>query len=328
MKEQVLALLMGSAGDYVSGEVMSGRLGVSRAAVWKTMDALREDGYVIEAAPRRGYRLLDGPDRLREGTILPYLDPARRDRLICLDSVDSTNNYAKTLAMGGAPDGTVVVSDEQTGGRGRQGRSFLSPKGRGVYLTMLLRPAVSPVSALTLTAWAAVAVCDGIEAACGVRPGIKWTNDIILGQKKLAGILTEMSVEGETGDLQYIVTGVGVNVLHGPEDFSPELRDIATSLSLELGHPVSRGRLCACVIRALDDMYAAWLGGGGDYYERYRRDCLTLGRLVRVLRADRVDEALAADIDPYFGLVLEYADGHRETLQSGEVSVRGLYGYN
>ena len=327
MKQKILALLTAQNGGYISGEAMSRTLGVSRAAVWKAIDALRTDGYVIEAAPRRGYRLADGPDRLTPGTILPYLSPAQEDRLICLDSVDSTNNYAKALAMRGGVDGTAVVADEQTGGRGRQGRSFLSPKGKGVYLTMLCRPDVSPISALTLTAFTAVAVCDGIEAACGVRPGIKWTNDIILGKKKLAGILTEMAVEGETGALQYIVIGVGVNALHSPEDFSPELRDIATSLAMELGHPVPRGRLCACIINAMEEMYAVWLNGGGDYRERYRRDCLTRGRLVRVLRGDRVDEALAADIDPYFGLVLEYADGHRETLHSGEVSIRGINGW-
>lgn len=329
MKERVLALLTERAGEHISGEKMSEALGVSRAAVWKAIDALREDGYIIEAAPRRGYRLEAGPDRLTAGTILPYLcSEGQRQRLICLETVDSTNNYAKTLAMSGGADGTAIVADEQTGGRGRLGRSFLSPKGKGVYLTLLYRPDIPPARAVNLTAFSAVAVCDGIEAAVGVRPGIKWTNDIVLGGRKLCGILTEMAVEGETGALQYIITGIGMNINHAPEDFPPDVRVMATSLSQQLGHPVERGKLCACVINALEDMYAAWLSDGGDYRQRYRDGCLTLGNPVRLIRSDRTEEAFAEDIDRDFGLIVRYPDGRRETVTAGEVSVRGLYGYN
>lgn len=328
MKDQILALLLGQDGAYISGEAMSAALHVSRAAVWKSIDALREDGYEIEAAPRRGYRLTGGPDRLTAGAILPYLQSeARKEHLVFLDSVDSTNNYAKSLAMRGGVDGTAIVADEQTGGRGRMGRSFLSPKGRGIYLTMLYRPDIPPARAVNLTAYAAVAVCEGIEAVCGAKPWIKWTNDIVLNNRKLCGILTEMSVEGETGALQYIVTGIGVNANHTEGDFPPELQRVATSLCLELGHPVGRGRLCAGIINALDEMYGAWLSGG-DYYERYRSRCRTVGRPVRLIRGDTVREAFAEDIDKNFGLIVRYPDGRRETVSSGEVSVRGLYGYN
>lgn len=328
MKQQVLALLTARRDEYISGEAMSETLGVSRAAVWKAISVLREDGYVIEAAPRRGYRLTAGPDRLTAGTILPHLRDPSPDRLICLDSVDSTNNYAKTFAMRGGAGGTYIVADEQTGGRGRLGRSFLSPKGRGIYLTALYRPDIPPMQAVNLTAHAAVAVCDGIEAACGVRPGIKWTNDIVLGGRKLCGILTEMSVEGETGALQYIIVGIGINANHAPEDFPPDIRDIATSLAMELDRPVPRGQLCACIINALEDMYGAWLTGGGDYRQRYRQSCLTLGRPVRLLRGNCTEEAFAEDIDSDFGLIVRHPDGQRETVSSGEVSVRGLCGYN
>lgn len=328
MKEQVLALLTAQGGAYISGEEMSERLGVSRAAVWKSIDALRREGFRIEAAPRRGYRLDGGPDRLTEGTVRPHLsDPARP--LVCLDSVDSTNNYAKSLAAsgGGFRDGTAIAADEQTGGRGRLGRSFASPKGKGVYLTLLYRPDIPPAKAVNLTAYVAVAVCDGIEAATGLRPGIKWTNDIVLDGRKLCGILTEMGVEGESGALQYLITGIGINANHAPEDFPPEVRPIAASLAMALGRPVERGRLCACVINALDDMYRAWLGDGGDYRQRYRAGCLTLGRPVRVIRPDGTADAFAEDIDPDFGLIVRYPDGRRETVTSGEVSVRGLFGY-
>lgn len=327
MKERVLALLTARTGEYISGEAMSAALGVSRAAVWKAIGALRDDGCQIEAAPRKGYRLVSAGGRLTAGSILPFLREEARERLICLDTVDSTNNYAKALAMAGGADRTAIVADEQTGGRGRQGRSFLSPPGRGIYLTMLLRPDVPPSAAVGFTAYAAVAVCDGIEAATGVRPVIKWTNDIVLGGKKLAGILTEMSVEGETGTLQYIVTGVGVNVGHTPEDFPPDVRRIATSLAQELGRPVDRGRLCACLIDAMDDMYDAWLRGGEGYPARYRAGCVTVGRQVRLLRGDTVEEAFAEGLDESFGLIVRHPDGRRETVTSGEVSVRGLWGY-
>ena len=330
MKEAILAMLAESGGRFVSGEAMSEALGVSRAAVWKAIDALRADGCAIEAAPRRGYRLTAAPDRLTEGTILPRLPADRAGRLICLDSVDSTNNFAKALAMdrAGVVSGTAITADEQTGGRGRLGRSFQSPKGRGVYLTMLWKPDVTPARAVNLTAYAAVAVCDGIEAAVGVRPSIKWTNDIVLGGKKLCGILTEMAVEGETGALQYLICGVGINANHAPEDFSDDVRPIATSLAQELGYPVDRGKLCACVIGTMDRMYADWLSGAGGYWERYRDNCVTLGKPVRLLRGDRTEEAFAEAIDPDFGLIVRHPDGRRETVTAGEVSVRGLWGYN
>ncbi len=327
MKDRVLALLTAQAGQYISGEAMSGQLHVSRAAIWKAIEALRQAGFVIEAAPRRGYRLTGGPDLLTEGTVRPHLPADRGAPLIVLPTVDSTNNYAKTLAIagGGFADGTAIAADEQTGGRGRLGRRFLSPKGEGVYLTLLWKPDREPAQAVNFTAYVAVAVCDGIEAACGVQPGIKWTNDIVLGRKKLCGILTEMAVEGETGALQYLLTGVGVNA--NQAEFSPELRGMATSLAQELGHPVDRGRLCACLIQALDTMYAAWLAGGGDYPQRYRDNCLTLGRPVRLLRGGRAEEAFAEDLDDELGLIVRHPDGRRETVTTGEVSVRGLFGY-
>lgn len=328
MKEQVLAMLTEAGGGSLSGQGMSARLGVSRAAVWKAVDALRREGYAIESVPGQGYRLLGGPDNLTAGTILPFITaPEQREKLICLSTVDSTNNYAKALAIRGGADGTAIAADEQTGGRGRQGRSFASPRGKGVYLTMLYKPDIPPMQASTLTAWVAVAVCDGIEAACGVRPGIKWTNDIVLDGRKLAGILTELGLEGESGALQYLITGIGINANHSLEDFPPDVSDTAASLAMHLGHPVSRGRLCGSVINALDRMYAHWLAGTGDYFRRYREGCLTLGKPVRLLRPEGAIQAFAEDLAPDFGLVVRLPDGSRQTVTAGEVSVRGLYGY-
>ena len=186
-RETVLSLLLAHPGEYLSGAAMSRTLGVSRAAVWKAIEALRQEGYEITSAPNRGYRLESAPDRVREGELSGHLAGCLvGSRLLCLDTIDSTNTEAKRQAMAGAPEGLVVLAEEQTGGRGRLGRSFQSPRGCGLYLTALLRPQLPPIEVVDFTAWVAVAVCDGIQAACGVRPRIKWTNDIVLEGKKLA----------------------------------------------------------------------------------------------------------------------------------------------
>ena len=251
-RETVLSLLLAHPGEYLSGAAMSRTLGVSRAAVWKAIEALRQEGYEITSAPNRGYRLESAPDRVREGELSGHLAGCLvGSRLLCLDTIDSTNTEAKRQAMAGAREGLVVLAEEQTGGRGRLGRSFQSPRGCGLYLTALLRPQLPPIEVVDFTAWVAVAVCDGIQAACGVRPRIKWTNDIVLEGKKLCGILTEMGLENEINALQYLVTGIGVNVNQRPEDFSPDVRPIAASLFNVLGRPVRRSELAVQIIRVL-----------------------------------------------------------------------------
>lgn len=327
-KQKILALLRESEG-YLSGEEMSRRLGVSRAAVWKAIDGLRREGYTIDSATNRGYRLSAAPDLLTEGEIQPFLHTERIARhLEVFQSIDSTNNYLKREAQNGLPDGSAVIADEQTGGRGRRGRSFSSPSGKGIYFSVLLRPDVAPAEAVDLTAYVAVAVCDGIQEATGLRPQIKWTNDIIMNDHKVCGILTEMSIEGESGALQYVIPGIGVNVNQRAEDWPEELQAIAGSVAQAAGHPVSRGRLAACLLNALDRTYLDWLAGRRQpYLERYRRDCITLGREVRLIRPDGETVAQAVGIDDRFGLVIRHPDGREETVTSGEVSVRGLYGY-
>ena len=326
-RERVLSLLLGQEG-YLSGEAMSRELGVSRAAVWKAIEALRQEGYAISSAPNRGYRLEQAPDRLREGELSgPLAGCTVGSHLLCLEQIDSTNTEAKRQAMAGAPDGLVVLAEEQTGGRGRLGRSFQSPRGTGLYLSALLRPRLAPETVANLTAWVAVAVCDGIEACFGVRPQIKWTNDIVLNGKKLCGILTELGLESETNSLDYLVTGIGINTNQRREDFAPEIRDMATSLALELGRPVRRVELARHVIQALDRMYQNFPENKAAYLDRYRQDCLTTGRPVQLITPTQRREAQAVEIDGQFRLVVEFPDGSREALMAGEVSVRGMYGY-
>ena len=327
-REKVLALLRERQGEYCSGEAMSRQLGISRAGVWKAIEGLRQEGYTISSAPNRGYRLEEGPDLLRAGELSGALSGCLVGRkLLCLETVDSTNTECKRRAMAGEAEGLAVVADEQTGGRGRLGRSFQSPKGQGLYLSALLRPRLEPGQVADFTAWAAVAVCDGIEAACGVRPRIKWTNDIILGGKKLVGILTELGLESESNALEYLIPGIGVNVNQAPEDFSPEIRDMATSLAQELGRPVRRSDLAVQIILALDRMYAGFPENKAEYLEKYRADCLTPGNQVQLITPVSRQEAYAVAVDDDFRLVVELPDGTRKALSAGEVSVRGMYGY-
>lgn len=327
-REKVLSLLLEQEDSYVSGEAMSRALGISRAAVWKAIEALRQEGYTIQSAPNRGYRLEKSPDRVREGELAgPLAGCHVGSKLLCLETVDSTNTECKRQAMAGAPDGLVVISEEQTGGRGRLGRTFQSPKGCGLYVSALLRPRLEPSQVADFTAWVAVAVCDAIEATCGLRPQIKWTNDIVLHGKKLCGILTELGLESESNALEYLIPGIGINVNHRPEDFTPEVREIATSLAQELGHPVRRSELAANLIRALDQAYAGFPENKQAYLERYRADCLTPGNQVQLITPVSRRQAYAVGIDDEFRLVVEHPDGSREALSAGEVSVRGMYGY-
>lgn len=327
-RDRVLALLKESGDNYCSGEKMSQALGLSRAAVWKAVEGLRQEGYDISSVPNRGYRLERSPDRLSAGELAGALEGCTvGGNLICLDSVDSTNNYVKKLADEGAPHGTVVLCDQQTGGRGRRGNSFVSPAGKGLYLSVLLRPELPPMDVIDLTAWVAVAVCDAVEQVIGERPGIKWTNDIILHRKKLCGILTELSLEGESGSLHYVVAGIGINVSQSAEDFGPEVSQVAISLEQALGRKVRRADLAAAVIRALDRLDRDFPAKKAEYLERYRADCLTTGHEVRLIQKGVTRTAFAESIDDDFALVVRWPDGTRETVTAGDVSVRGLLGY-
>ena len=328
-RERVYQLLREQAGTFVSGQELSGLLGISRAAVWKAIDSLRRDGYTIEARTGLGYRLTAAPDALAEREIRRFLTADCPD-LRCLAEIDSTNSYLKREALAGAPHGTAATAECQTAGRGRMTRGFRSPAGRGVYLSVLLRPQLPPEALLGVTGMTAVAVCAAVERVCGVRPGLKWPNDPVLNGKKLCGILTEMSLEAETGRVQSLVLGIGVNVGQGPEDFSPEVREVAASLLQALGRPVSRPKLAAALLEELDRAYAALLAGDlSEYLAAYRRDCVNLGKTVQLIPfgGGERETAQAVDVDEEFSLVVRGADGKERTVRSGEVSVRGLWGY-
>ena len=324
-KEKVLRLLDG--GGFVSGQKMSEALGLSRAAVWKAIQQLRSEGCDIESVTNRGYRLAARPDVLsRDGILCCLGDHPWRDRLVVLDTVDSTNNYAKTLASQGAPHGTVVVSDHQTGGKGRQGRSFSSPKGMGVYLSVILRWDVPPQRLMHLTCVAAEAVRRAILNTFGLETGIKWTNDLVCEKKKLCGILTELSVEAETGLTDYVVCGIGINCRQTPADFPADVAPMATSLLQLLG----RSDACALAAAMITQLHLAagdLLQRPRDWMDGYKAHCVTIGQDVKIIRGDEVTPAHVDDMDDQGALLVTLADGSRETVFSGEVSVRGMYGY-
>lgn len=258
--------------------------------------------------------------------ILQYLpaDHPWRSRVLWFDTIDSTNTRAKELAAQGAAHGTVLIADRQTGGRGRLGRSFQSPGGMGVYMSVILRPQCSAQELMHLTCAAAVAACDAVEAAVGIRPGIKWTNDLVFGRRKLAGILTELVLlPGEC----CAVVGIGINCCQQEDDFQGEIRDMASSLSMVTGKTVDRAKVAAALMEAIFRMDQALLPGKEHMLEQYRADCITLGQDISLLRGEEVRYGHAVSVDDEGALVVRFADGHTEAVNSGEVSVRGMYGY-
>ena len=319
-RQLLLNLLRGS--EYVSGAELGRSLGVTRAAVSKAISALRREGWGIESVPNRGHRLVSEPDRLDREAILTVLGGHPWAGTVeVLETVDSTNNYLKHLGAAGAAHGTVALADCQTGGRGRLGRSFDSAPGAGVYLSVLLRPACPPAALMTLTAQAAVATRRAIRTVTGAEAGIKWVNDLVLGGKKLCGILTELSIEAESGLVSYAVVGVGINCNRPAEAFPPALRETAGSLLSETGKRVDRNALAAALIRELAAL------PGLDWRDEYRAACVNLGKDVQILapgKAPRIGVAL--DVGPEAELIIQTETGV-EAVRSGEVSVRGLYGY-
>ena len=320
MSRDVLELLR-AAGGYISGEKMAERLGVTRAAVWKKIAALRDAGYDISSAPRSGYVLRSAPDRLIETEISQDLKTALVGRkVICYDAVDSTNLVLKNLAREGAEDGTVVVADSQGTGRGRMERAFFSPPGKGIWVSILLRPTFLPQDAPKCTLMAAVAVARAMEAF-GLRAEIKWPNDILHDGRKLVGILTEMSAEMDR--VNYVVIGIGINVNIAPEDFPAELRSIATSLMQMKGAPMPRVAFLQELLRALDDLYTSVQHEGfAPVLAAWREYAVTLGQEVRVIGpAGEEFEGVAADIDAEGTLLVDTAEGRRRVL-AGDVSIR------
>lgn len=254
------------------------------------------------------------------------LDYPWPDRFHYVCETGSTNDDLRAMAKAGAPHGTVLMAGTQRSGHGRMGRSFHSPQGAGVYMSILLRPDCAPTELMHLTCAAAAAMCDAVEDAAGIRPGIKWTNDLVFGKRKLGGILTELGLS-KKGTVDWIIVGIGINCNQAEYDFPEDIRSIAGSLAMATGSKVNRTKVAAAMMEHLYVMSCTLFSGKFVMLRQYRRDCVTLGQEVSILRGDAVSHALAVDIDPEGALVVRYTDGTVEAVNSGEVSIRGMYGY-
>ena len=244
------------------------------------------------------------------------------NRIHWFDSIGSTNTEAKVMAQNGAPHGTVLIADRQTGGRGRMGRSFSSPPGMGIYLSVVLRPKCSAAELMHLTCAAAVAMCNAIETAFGFRPGVKWINDLIANGKKLGGILTELSLYPGSAAVDFAIVGIGINCHQTSDDFPPEIRDIAISLENVIQKPADRVKLAAAMIQSLFEMDRKLLTEKQTIMDTYKADCITLGQEIDLIRGEQRTPCCAIDLDQDGGLIVRYADGSVEAICSGEVSVR------
>ncbi len=323
MKKEILRLLREKE-SYLSGQELCSRLSVSRTAVWKAINQLREEGYQIESASHRGYLLVSGPDRVTAAELASRLSGCPfGENIIYKEEIDSTNIEAKRQAEAGAVHGTVVIAESQEQGRGRKGKAWSSPKGTGIWMSLVLRPEIRPERAACLTLTAALAVSRAVEHVTGLSAQIKWPNDLVINGKKICGILTEMSSEMDF--IHYVVTGIGINV--NMERFQEEL-PFATSLQIESGRPYIRAELAAWVLREFDACYQDFLETGdlekllSDYNERL----VNKDRQVQVIKEGEQIQGTARGVNSQGELLVETKDG-TEAVLSGEVSVRGVYGY-
>jgi len=322
MKHKILDLLKKNKNEFISGQKLSDDLGVSRAAIWKYIKALKEEGYEIESVSRNGYRLISCPDILNYDEVKNYLNTKYIGRNIeYFETIDSTNVKAKELTMNGAKEGTVVTSEEQTLGRGRLGRKWISPKYKGIWMSIILRPNINPANVSKITHIGAAAVNKAIEDM-EIKTYIKWPNDIILNEKKLCGILTEMS--GEMDKINYIVMGIGINVNIDKEEFDDEIREIATSFKVATGKEINRKKLMASILNYFEEFYNEFIENGtiNKSLDICRKNSIVLGKEVRIIRRGQSENVIALQLDDEGELIIRHKDGKIEKLISGEVSMR------
>lgn len=323
MTDRLLELFEQSDGVFLSGEELSERLHISRTAVWKQIEKLRQQGFRFEAAPRKGYRLLTKPDKFDLPAFLLQLKTERFGKHVkYYDEVDSTQAVASKLIAEGAPEGTLVLAELQTAGRGRMGRQWHSPKGKGLWMSMILKPTEIPLSFTPqLTLLVAVALCRAIRITVPVEAGIKWPNDLLINGRKVGGILLESSAENET--LQHIIAGVGIGVNLEPEDYPPSLRDIATSLALEAGHRIDRVELLCRFLLEWEQLYALYQDQGfAPIKLLWEALSVSLHRPIRCQTAQGPVDGYAEGIDELGALELRMPDGKIRKMYSGDVEFR------
>lgn len=322
MRKRILDLLRASAGEPVSGEEISKQLEVSRTAIWKHIQSLKNEGYSIESVPKKGYILLESPNRLFPQEILSRLQTEWLGHsIVYKDLIDSSNNLAKKIANEGCEDGMIVVAEEQGAGKGRLSRGWISPHAKGIWFSVVLKPPFLPEEAPKCTLMSAVAVVKAINKIPGVKAAIKWPNDILLLGKKLVGILTEMSAE--FGHINYVVIGIGINTNATPEDYPEEVRPLAVSIADAATAPFTRVELLADILKNMEELYEKVLVEGfKPVLEEWKQYSCTLGQEVKVIAPDKTYLGTAIDIDEEGLLMVRKEDGIVEKVVAGDVSIR------
>lgn len=325
MKNEILRLLK-TNDTYISGQQLCGYFKVSRTSVWKVMEQLKKEGYEIEAVRNRGYRLVSSPDVISEAEIKSLLGTEwAGKKVVYYDETDSTNNRAKDSGEKNGAHGTLFIADKQSAGKGRRGRVWESPSGKSIYMTILLRPEITPDKAPMLTLVMGLSAAEGIRKVSGVEAEIKWPNDIVMNKKKVCGILTEMATEMEY--VNYVVIGVGINV--NQKYFPEEIKETATSLYEETGNVYRRSELIAAVLERFEKNYETFLKAGdlSGIRKAYDSILVNRGQEVKILEPGNEYTAVAEGINKNGELIVMLPDGRRKNIFAGEVSVRGIYGY-
>lgn len=324
VKDNVLKVLIDNKGEHFSGEELAERLNVSRNAVWKAVKILREEGYKINGINNKGYCMTEDSDILSKETICKYIHSDIVDKLDIevYKSIDSTNTRLKNMALEGEREWKILVSEEQTNGRGRMNRNFYSPSGTGIYMSILLRPDTNSKESLFITTMAAVAVADAIEKVMGINTGIKWVNDIYCSGKKVCGILTEAAMDLETGKLDYAVLGIGINIRMPQGGFPEEIRNTVTALCEENKEYIEdlRCKIVANVINNISGLYENL--EEHSFMKMYREKSVLIGKEVYILGDESREMMMVEDVDDNAYLVVRHKDGKIDKLFSGEVSVR------
>jgi len=318
-KEKILNLLRSSRTAFLSGEELARKCGISRTMVWKHIKTLERDGFVIEAVPSQGYRITAVPDLLRQNDISTGLKTKLIGKHLHLfTETESTNTLAMEMASAGALEGTVVIAELQTQGKGRLGRKWVSPKGN-LYLSVILRPQIPMHRAPLVTLMGAVATASAIRTACELKAGIKWPNDILISGKKVCGLLSEMSAEQDR--IRHLVLGIGVDVNMKLGELPADIRSLTTTLAKEAGAAINRTALLQQVLRDLEHWYRKFLENDSDILEEWKKLNETVGKRVAVGGAGEAVEGLAQGIDHEGRLLLRLDNGTVRTVAAGDVTI-------
>jgi BirA family biotin operon repressor/biotin-[acetyl-CoA-carboxylase] ligase len=318
-KEKLKKLFEENKGCFISGEDIGKKLGCTRCAVWKAVKSLRAEGYDIPAVQNKGYCLAENNDIITEEKIRKHLDTEKVKEINVFRSIDSTNSGLKTLAANGAPEGTLVISENQTAGRGRRGRSFFSPDNTGIYMSLLLRPDIPVTDAVKITTSAAAAAAEAIEELTGIPSKIKWVNDIYLRRRKVCGILTEAATDIECGRAEYVILGIGINVYPPSEDFPDEIKNTAGCVFEERISDM-RSMLAARVISYFFRYYEEL--EKNTFFESYKKRIMWIGEKINIISPSGTVPAFLTGINDDCGLLVKYADGTEGVVTSGEISIR------